>query len=97
VRAAYIAASVRLRRARHVVELKRKPPKIIMAAKGPNLRRVSSDAHDPIELLSHACELGWRDPVRVHPGELSSVAPGGDCASLSDTDENLVVEELPEQ
>jgi hypothetical protein len=56
-----------------------------------------SDAHDPVELLDHAGELGWCDPARLHPLEVFVGRPTGDCASLSDVNGNVVVEELLEK
>ena len=56
-----------------------------------------SDAHDPVELLDHAGKLGWCRPARLHPLEGFVGRPTGDCASLSDVDGNVVVEELPEE
>ena len=56
-----------------------------------------SDAHDPVELLDHAGELGWCDPARPYPLEVFVGRPTGDCASLSDMNGNVVVEELLEK
>ena len=58
---------------------------------------VSSEAHDPVELLDHAGELRWRDPARLHPLEVFVGRPTGDCASLSDVNGDGVVEELLEK
>jgi hypothetical protein len=55
------------------------------------------DAHDPVELLDHAGELGWCEPACLHPLEVFVGRPTGDCASLSDEDWNVVVEELLEE
>jgi hypothetical protein len=52
-------------------------------------RRADSE---PVELLGHAGEFGWRDPAPLHPREVFVGRPTGDCASLSDVDRNAVVE-----
>ena len=69
------------------------------AAGGDRDRELSSlsDAHDPVELLDHAGKLGGCRPARLHPLEGFVGRPTGDCASLSDVDGNVVVEELPEE
>jgi hypothetical protein len=79
---------------------------LVVAAKRGRLRAIRrtdhfadvgdapSDAHDPVELLDHARELGWCDPPRLHPLEVFVGRPTGDRASLSDVNRNVVVEEL---